>query len=223
MKSGRKVYIVLLIIGNSLTLFCQNLEIVGGPNLNIFYDFNNDPHIVTHYTSDLGYTARFGIENIKVDWLNLRFTLSYDKYCGTFETTFGGQAGGYTSSAVINKSIVTFGIFPLNFRFKNRIDLNFGFEISRLINESFKGTIRGWSLFQPDYSYDLQERFNRFNSLVYYGVRSRIAYDFILRNSYVISPQYSYYFGLSNEFKEFPDVTKSMRHYFCIGIKKKIK
>jgi hypothetical protein len=32
-----------------------------------------------------------------------------------------------------------------------------------------------------------------------------------------------YYFGLSNEFIEFPRYTKSMRPNFCIGIKKKLK
>ncbi|HYX09502.1 MAG TPA: hypothetical protein VE912_22420, partial [Bacteroidales bacterium] len=66
-------------------------------------------------------------------------------------------------------------------------------------------------------------KYKKFSSSTYFGFQGRIAYDFKFSESFWISPQYLYYFGLSNEFVDFPENTKSMRHYICIGIKKKIK
>lgn len=219
----KKLFIILISF-SSLSLFSQNIEIIGGLNKNSFYDFNkNEGHFTSTYSSGFGYSARIAIENIKADWLTLRFTLSYEKYSGEIEASDGGLGGGFTTVAEIDKSIISLGIFPLNFKIKNKIDLNFGMEISRLINENFEGTNSGWIMEQPDWSYDLNNKYERFNSLTYFGLRGRVAYDFNLSNTFVISPQYSYYLGLSNEFDEFPKATKSMRHYFCIGIEKKLK
>jgi len=50
-----------------------------------------------------------------------------------------------------------------------------------------------------------------------------IKYLFRLPNSYFISPQYSFYYVLTNEFVDFPEEIKSMRHYFCIGVEKRLK
>ncbi|MEA3448694.1 MAG: hypothetical protein U9Q98_09665 [Bacteroidota bacterium] len=71
--------IVFLFLINSMTLSGQNIDITGGSNSNKFYDFQVRE---SSYTSDLGYTIRIGMENIKVDWLTLRLTLSYNKYGG---------------------------------------------------------------------------------------------------------------------------------------------
>jgi hypothetical protein len=68
----------------------------------------------------------------------------------------------------------------------------------------------------------LQERYDRFNAAMYFGLRSRIAYDVPLGKSIVLSPQFNYYFGLTPEFSEFPRETRSMRLYVCLGIKKKL-
>ncbi|MBN2779330.1 MAG: hypothetical protein JXR36_16995, partial [Bacteroidales bacterium] len=95
-------------------------------------------------------------------------------------------------------------------------------EVSTLIHEKFYGTYSGWALGQPSWNVDLHEKYNRFSKNVYFGISSRLAYDIKLGKSIVISPQYQFYFGLTNEFQEFPYITKSMRHCFCIGIEKAI-
>jgi hypothetical protein len=223
--TSMKRVLIGLIFLNSLNLFSQNLEIIGGLNKNSFFDFQlNEEYYSSSYNSEYGYAIRIGIENIKVDWLTLRFTLSYDKYGGELEATGGsGLGGGYTTNATIDKSVISLGIFPLNFRIIDRIDLNFGFEFAGLINENFSGTSSGWSMVNPSWSYDLNDKYDRFSAKTYFGFRGRIAYDFNISDKWTISPQYSYYFGLTNEFDEFPEATKSMRHYFCIGLQRKIK
>ena len=82
------------------------------------------------------------------------------------------------------------------------------------------GTSKGSTINQPNWSYNLDDKYNKYSSLTYFGLQGRIAYDFNLSKSIVISPQYLYYFGISDEFIEFPKETKSIRHYFCVGIKK---
>jgi hypothetical protein len=219
----KKIFIGLFLL-NNLTLFSQNLEIIGGLNKNSFFDFQqNEGHFSSSYNSDYGYAIRIGIENIKVDWLTLRFTLTYDKYGGELEASDGGLGGGYTTNVTIDKSIISLGVFPINFKIIDRIDLNFGFEMGGLLNESFSGTSSGWLMGEPGWSYDLNDKYDRYSAKTYFGLRGRIAYDFKISDKLAISPQYSYYFGLSNEFDEFPEATKSMRHYFCIGLQRKIK
>ena len=218
-----KQILAVLIILNSLTLFSQNVEILGGLNKNSFFDFmQNDVHFNSSYNSYFSYSIRIGIDDVKVDWLPLRFTLSYDKYGGKVNASVGGLGGGNTIIAEIDKSIISLGVFPINFKIIDRIDLNFGFEISGLINENFNGTESGWQMGEADWSYNLIDKYNRYSAKTNFGLRGRIAYDFNISDELAISPQYSYYFGLSNEFEEFPQETKSMRHYFCIGFQIKI-
>jgi hypothetical protein len=205
-------------------LFAQKIDFYGGVNFNKFHDYNTTtPHFNSSYNSDYGFSAGLGLDSIKLDWLILRFTLQFDKYKGKLNVTNGGLGGSWTTIANVDKSIISIGIFPVNFQILKRIDFNLGFLVSRLIDETYTGTSNGWTMNQPNWNYNLHDKFNKFSSSTYYGFQGRIAYNFKLSKSLWISSQYLYYFGLSNEFIEFPEDTKAMRHYFCIGIKKTIK
>jgi len=219
----KKIFFVLILL-SSLTAFSQDIELIGGLNKNDFFDFQqNEGHFSSSYNYAYGYAIKLGVENIKVDWLTLRFTLGYDKYGGELAARDGGLGGGYTTDAKIDKSVISLGVFPINFKIFDRIDLNFGFEFSGLVSENYSGTSSGWQMGVPNWSYDLNDKYDKFSSKTYFGLCGRIAYDFNISDKMAISPQYSYYFGLSNEFDEFPEATKSMRHYFCIGLQRKIK
>ena len=219
----KRLFIILICLGN-MSLFSQNMEVIGGINKNNFYNFNQQGHFVSSYTPGLGYTLKVGIEDVKVDWLKLRFTLGYDRCSGKLEASDGGLGGGYTTIAEVDKSLISVGVFPVNFKIINRIDLNFGFDISGLISETIEGTRSEWRIDEPYGSnYDLSDIYDRYSSLLYFGLKGRLAYDLRISDKLVISPQYSYYFGLSNEFDEFPEQTKSMKHYFCIGIQKRLR
>jgi hypothetical protein len=201
-------------------LFAQkNVEVIAGLNQNQFFDLNRDEgHYYSSYQSELGYALRIGIEDVKVDWLNLRFTLGYDKYGGKIAVSDGGQGGGYTTTAEIDKSLLSLGIFPVNLKIWNRIDLNLGFEVSALVDENYRGKRSGGITGAPSWNENLEDRYDSYSEKGYWGIRGRLAYDFTIDDRFSLSPQYSYYFGMSNEFKEFPEETKSMRHYFSIGV-----
>jgi hypothetical protein len=214
----------LIILLSGSTLYSQNITFYGGVNNNIFHDnIHNNPHHNSSYKSEVGYFAGIGLDSIKVDWMTVYFTLQLDKYGGELKVSDGGLGGGYSTEATIDKWIISLGIYPINFKLFHKIDLNFGFEISRLIHENFNGTAGGWLMGQPGWSYYLEDRYDRYSSKTYFGFKGRIAYDINLPKSIIISPQYSFYYGLSYEFQEHPEDTKSQRHYFCIMIKKKIK
>jgi hypothetical protein len=218
-----KTIIILLISFFSLTLYSQSIEIFGGPNKNIFHDYSDgEGHFMSSYNPALGYNIGIGIDDIKIDWLKLRFTLCFDNYGGELEASDGGLGGGYTTNAEIDKSVLSLGLFPLNLKIIKRLDLNFGFEFSMLINETYTGTKSGWLMGEPGWSYNIEDEYDRYSALTNFGLKARIAYDINLAKSIIISPQYSFYYGLSNEFDEFPEQTVSMRHYIGIGIEKKL-
>jgi hypothetical protein len=219
-----KTFFTIVICFSCLTLFGQKIELFGGQNKNTFFNSaQTSGHFNSSYNSGSGFFAGIGVDSVKVDWMTMRFTLQLEKYGGKLEASDGGLGGGNSTHASIDKSIITLGLFPLNFRILKKIDLNLGLEISRLLDESFNGTIGGWMMGQPNWSENLQDKYSRFSSLSYFGIRGKISYDFLLTHSIIISPQFSYYYGLSGEFDEFPTETKSMRYSFGLGLKKEIK
>lgn len=222
MKKLKQILIALLLIFNT-SLFAQNLEVIAGLNQNQFFDYNQDEgSYYSSYQSDHGFAVRIGIEDIKVDWMNLRFTMGFEQYGGEIDVSGGGQGGDYRTTAEIDKSVLSLGLFPLNFKIWERIDLNFGLEFSALLNESYQGRIRGNTLGGIPRTESMEERYDNYSNKTHWGLRGRLAYDFEINDRYSISPQYSYYLGLTDEFSEFPEDTKSMRHYFSLGFQWKM-
>lgn len=218
-----KKILIGILFSTSLTVNSQNTELVGAYLLNHFYDLEeSSPHYNSTYTTEPGYAISIGIEDVKIDWLTMRFTFSLNKYSGKVEASDGGLAFGSTTSLKIDKSILSIGVFPLNFRLIERIDINLGFQLSGLIHEDFSGTNSGWRMDSPDYSYNLEDRYNSYSSKHGFGFQGRLAYDFKLSDIWLLSPQYAYYIGIRNEFHEFPKFTKSMKHYFGLGLQRRI-
>ncbi|PIF05985.1 MAG: hypothetical protein CSA36_03940 [Draconibacterium sp.] len=218
-----KLIISTLIVISCLPAFGQNIELFGGLNANNFYDLENEGHYQSSYNSGSGYSFGLTIDNISADCMTLRLSLKFDKYSGNLTASDGGLGGGYTTTAEIDKSLISLGVFPLSFRIVKRIDLNIGFEISKLISESYKGKINYWLMGGPNFRYDLQERYNKYSNPINFGLSARLGYNLQINESIAISPQYTFYFGLSNEFIEFPKATKSIRHFIGLGIKKRLK
>lgn len=216
----KQIISILLFIFCSIS-FGQKMEFFGGINSNTFYDWNKEtPHYSSTYKSGTGYSFGFGLDSVKAEWLTLSFTLTFENYGGELEAKNGGLGGSYTTTAKINKSLITLGVYPINFHVVKKLHISIGGEMSRLISESFSGTRSGSISGQSSWSDDLKDKYDEFSTLSYWGIKSRLIYDFVISKSLVITPQYSFYFGLSNEFIKFPKETKSMRHFLGLGLKK---
>lgn len=63
----------------------------------------------------------------------------------------------------------------------------------------------------------------KINRNVVFGLSAIICYDIRIYNDWYLSPQYKFYLGLTPEFKETEESIHSLRHYFEIGVKRKIK
>ena len=205
-------------------VFGQRLELYGGINKNVFHDKKDvNSHYLSTYDPGVGFSAGMGIDSILVDGWSIRFTLHFDQFKGDLYASNGALGGGYYTTASVEKSTLSIGFFPLNFRIFQRMDLNLGFLASVLLNESIHGTSGEWILGQPGWNQDFDEGDIDFSAKTYIGLQGRVTYDIHLSRLISITPQYLYYFGLTKEFVVFPEQTKSMRHYFCIGITKLLK
>jgi len=222
MKLIYPVFLLAFFPISNPTLSAQTIELIGGLVLNQFYDnHSGESHYYMHPTKGPGYAAGIGAD-YAIDSFRLRFTLVYETYSGEIEAGDGGLGGGYYIEADIKKSVISFGFYPLNLNLSKSIAFNVGLEFSILTNEDFSGTYTNWTFGMPDRTMDIEDVYNSFSASFQYGLRMRVAYDIPLSGSVNISPQYVFHYGLSNEFKEFPQTTKAMRHYLLIGLEKKI-
>ncbi len=205
-------------------LYAQNIEVVGGVNQNNFYDSfgveNFSDHSSSSYSSGLGYTFGVGIEELKIGWLNLRFTLGLERYSGEIELSEESYVWSQSLEAEIEKTVFSFGFYPLNFKILDKIDVNLGSEVSWLINENVKGTTSVYGDLVQYENKDLNDFDDEFNSQTYFGFAGRLAYDIKLSEKFTLSPQYVYYLGLLEEFEGFLGNTSSFRQHFSIGIQK---
>jgi hypothetical protein len=204
------------------------LELNGGYIINHFHDFGYDkegPHYKSEYQNGSGYGFLLGIEDLTEGIFRYRFTLAYFHYGGQFYTYASGLGSGVSVDGSVNKSLISLGLYPLGFKILRKIDLNIGFEIGALLHEDFSGNSSCWSISPSgcNYTTDLNEKNDRLSALFYFGLSSRIAYNIKIINNLYISPQYSFYLGLSPEFAEYSKKTRSMRHYFSLGIKKQLR
>lgn len=223
MRTIKFIAACALCIAFHIVSFSQEIQFFGGANYNVFYDFGEEnPHNSTSYQSEYGYSTGVSFENFIFEGKHHRFSLQFDHYKGDVEAYAGGLGSTGTTRLRIQKSIVSLGIFPFNFKLVKRIDLNLGVALSFLLSESFSGTYSTWSMASPPTQFNLNERYNQYSRKFTAGLEGRIAYDIPLSSSIFLTPQYIYFLGLTNEFIEPPDNTKSQRHYLCIGIKKKI-
>ena len=198
----------------SLSLSAQkNIELSGGMLQNNFRDpFGEDAlRKETSYTSEWGYSIRFSIDEVQVDWLKMRFTLGYNYLGGSFKSSDGSQGGSFSIDANFNKSLLTLAVYPAHL------------EIGRLLWEDFRGITIASSRGQAIITENVEELYDEFNSKAYFGLNLRFAYDIKITENWALSPQYNLYYGLSQEFYVPPETSRSYQHFFAIGLQRALK
>ena len=214
----KRLSLLFFLTISCVIIYAQSTEITIGYILNNFFDLEEDEayNSSTYYDRG-GFGLGVAIENVMIDSIKVRYTLSYSKYAGKIRNYNGGKGSGTTIMANVHKSIVSLGFFPVNLKILKRIDLNLGFEGSILLHEHFSGSISKRQLIYDDEMEDLDNDI-RFNARFHAGACGRLAYDISLSEHVFLSPQYSFYLGLTKEFEDYSTETKSKRHFFGLGI-----
>lgn len=218
------IYIFILILFN-FSIYSQSLELFGGMTLNKFYDTDDTrPRHNGTYSSGSDIFIGLGFHQVDMSDAKLGFTLTYEKYGGDLRGFSGGMGGGLTVDAKITKSILSFGIFPLDKKVFKEFNINEGFIFSKLIKETYNGSykISITSNSSLSTNEELRDKYKSFSTSSQIGLKAGLSYDIYISDKVFLKPQYSFYFGLSKEIKEFPRTVKSMRHFLGVGIKRKL-
>jgi len=217
-----KVLSLLILIFFSKTVFSQSFEFFGGISKNKFYDIqDNRPFDTGKYNSGINSYFGIGLHQIEIEDIEFGITISYEKFGGDLWATSGGRGGGRTVTAKVDKSIVSIGIFPFSKKIYNQLQISIGLIYSALLRESFSGTDNSTVLLAPSLNTfeKLEVKYKNYGTNSVVGFKSTLSYDFKIFENVSLSPHYSFYIGLFEEFKDFPRATKSMRHFFGIGLK----
>lgn len=203
----------------------QRLEFSGGINNNQFFSSQKDEgHQFTKYNNAFGYSFGVGVEEIQLDTLiSIRFDLKLDNYNGTIYTSNRGLGGQSTTYAKVNKYIIGFDIYPFNIKIFKKLIIGFGGEINYLINETASGYKSSWQMSQSSTNTLINNEDLEKNSKFNLGLLCRIGYEIRLNNNWYLVPQYMFYRGFTEEFKNLEVPTKSFRNYIKLGIIRQLK
>ena len=213
--------VIMMLAFNSI--FAQRIGYFGGLNRNHFYDFKNDDKLAyyeANYTTGTGFEFGVSIENVKIDSIPMRFTVSISNYKGTVSVEDGYLLGGSTSNFTSNKYVVNAGIYPVNVELEKNIRFNLGGQFSYLLAQSIVGEHVKYRANEGQERIKMDSDFFDTRRNLYFGISARLSYDIELQNDWILAPQYNFYLGLTTEFKNIESKTNSMRHLIGIGFTK---
>lgn len=221
-----KKLIFLLVVFSYNFAYTQTLEFTGGYGFNQFFDYGGQSsnYFSSSYKSGTGFNFTAGINDVKIDWLKLRFTLGVNNYKGEISERDGGKMGNRNITAKVDKTTINLGLFLANFKILKRVEINGGAEISRLIQENVSGKYLSYfnngTGGSQSVDQTLKERYNQFSETTAYGLKFRIAYQYPINQSWMLAPQYTFYYGLTGEFKDVSALSR--RNFFGLALKRPI-
>ncbi|MEI7597523.1 MAG: hypothetical protein WCK02_17375 [Bacteroidota bacterium] len=193
----------------------QSIEINSLANRNRFYCLSSSTD--NDYSSKYNYAVGLCFNDIKIFSQTFKFTLKYDYYRGTINVYDGMMGGGDGVYLDLKKNTLSLGIYPFNYKFNN-LNLNFGGDFNYSFHENITGEATSFHGLNSK-SYPINNRYTKLN----FGLAGNLSYSILLKNNLYLNPQFSAFIGLTNEFKNIPNHTKSFRQYLGIGLIKKLE
>ena len=218
-----KIFSTIILLFAFSSVFAQRIGYFGGLNRNHFYDFKNNDKLTyyeANYTTGIGFEFGVSIENIQIDSIPMRFTVSISNYKGNVAVEDGYLLGGSTSNFTSNKYVVNAGIFPVNVKLEKNIRFNLGGQFSYLLAQSIVGEHVKYRANEGQERIKMDSDFFDTRRNLYFGISARLSYDIELQNDWILAPQYNFYLGLTTEFKNIESKTNSMRHLIGVGLTK---
>ena len=218
-----KRILILLFVLNGWQSFSQNVEVNTGMNHNSFFCLHSSDLYNSDFRPDYGYQIGIGINEFRPDTVfNFRFTFNFINYGGGFNVSTASPSSGDGVYGSVNKSVLSLGFYPFNFKVAKRVDFNLGVELSSLVWNNTTGTAYSWAMTSSNVQ-TIDEKYKHFNSSLNLGISARVAYPIRINSYYSICPQVGCYVGfLPGEFSDVAARVKSFRQYFSIGIQRKL-
>jgi hypothetical protein len=220
----RNTALMVVCVFCSLCLNGQKLEVSGGINTTCFYsDYWSTGETGGTYSKRLGLQIGISINDVSAD--RFRFGLKLANYRGVYDNSFSALGGGRTYHVDISKFVIALEAFPLNFTLFTNLKLNIGGECNCLLFDATTGASHSWQMgtapSQPGTSSSKKFEVGTWggNNWISAGILTRIAYEIPLSDEWFFTPQFLFYVGLTQEFK---DLSKTMRPYLEIGLAKKL-
>jgi hypothetical protein len=217
------IFNILLFLIISIS-YGQTVEISGGANMNVFHLPGEDISSLPVFDPEFGYSFGISISDFRIHTLRMRISLLIDNYKGEL-IRYRDQIGGVTShiSAEVNKTTVGIGLYPINISIRNRFHFSFGGETSIKLYDKTSGSTWSYRLTPSKMIWIKYYEPVRINKNLFFGISGRISYDIRIKENWYISPQYKFYFGLTDEFENFEEKITSRRHCILVGIIRKMK
>jgi hypothetical protein len=216
----KKILLYLFICLSAPNLMGQSLEVSGGIIRNSFYDRQikeEEYNIDAKFNPGWGYSFGISVDDIKPEFMLLRFTLRLEKYGGKIYTFSMSPGGDSKTDAETEKYCLGLAFYPLYFHVLKNIHIGLGFQLSYLLGDKTTGyQYENWPghhsyVALDNHSIEINRRFN-------YGIISRLAYNIHLTGNWYIVPQYLFYMGANTEFKHMELKIRSLRHCLEIGM-----
>lgn len=216
MKSFTRFVAAAAIIVSALQLHAQTLEFYGGMSRNYLYD-NKTQNIFysSSYTARNGLCIGMAVDSINLKWISLRASFQFEEVTGDLSVM---EARKYFQQVIVaqtKKYIFSAALYPVNLLLFKKLAINIGAEVSGKIDEKNKGTFQ-----DPCFSeriINFEDGYVHYYANLSIGLKGRLAWAVRLSSSTIITPQYQFYYGLTNEFDEAPEEAKSIRHYLMLG------
>jgi hypothetical protein len=175
---------------------------------------------------DIGHRFYFGFNDVRLglkelEGVNFRFTCGVDRSTGVFFYRSGGLGGGSITNAKTQKTVITIGVYPFNFKFFKHLELNIGVKYLRTFSSNASGSSSDFGLAGNDVR-DIGDVEGGVFSKNQIGATGRVACQIKLTDNLSLTPQYSYYISLSKEFRRYISTTSIQNHFLGIGIQKGI-
>ena len=200
--------------------FGQWVELIGGVNQSFYYDrLDETPHYSSNYTTGNGYSFSVAADQIYFDSVRFRLELGIHQYSGELFARNGALGGSYSHEIYFSKTLLSLSVYPINFSLFENLRIGAGLKYEFLLFEDYNGYAYGWQMAES-WTKDINDQYDSYANKSLVGVVACISYHVQVTKKVFICPQYTFTFGLNNEFKYLPDAAKAFRQYLQVGIGK---
>lgn len=215
---------IVLALGLSSFLRGQSVELYFGQSIHYLYTPSKfiEPYDYTNTQLGVNYSAGIGFDSIPIFKHNFRFSLSYDKFENQIFSISSDSRGSIRTDARLRKEVLNLSIYPFNYyKLLKGMQVSLGFSTSVLVKHINTGMVDRW-VDGTKISSSLQEEYPKINPLFDLGAVALLSYELPIRSRWYLVPRLEFYYGIGNEFQDFPRPVRSVRLFRYVSLRAKL-